>query len=563
MIRKKINKIIQLTKVMVKNSFQNLNIIDEKNKKINKKSPYVWMIGVLLIVLIIFSYYVINLLVRAEREIIFLNIFFLISTFLLIFQTILLCTNIFYFSKDVEFLLPHPIKPIELLIAKFNNLMIMIYSVEILFMVIPLLIYGLLISANIVYYLYAILILIIFPIPIVAFISIIMMLLMWLMKIIRNKDVFQTVITFAMIAVVLLIFSNTLTELMNMPQNYENMNDEQLIQFVDEKISKVNKNFIVVEPSVNMLYNFRDWHVLADLGKLIITSAITFLVFLGIGKVKYLKDILASMKYFNVKISKDIDLEKKCKKRRIGKSYVLKEFKNLFKTPAFFIQCVYPIFIIAISIIVILIAIVPSLYSAMQDETLAPYFEDLKFDISAICLILGIIQIICTMSNISITAISRDGKMARLIKYIPVSLYKQFCYKSLPQIIICGIVSVIMVIFILNLIEGLTIWHYISIILAALIMNIINSNLMVLIDLYLPKINWDTEYAVTKQNNKKILQYFVTVLMIVLLYYIAKVFEDIDLNIALIGLPIIFFVISIIIDRIVKIKQDKLFKKII
>ena len=40
---------------------------------------------------------------------------------LLIFQTIMLSTNIFYFSKDIENILHLPFKPVEILISKFNG----------------------------------------------------------------------------------------------------------------------------------------------------------------------------------------------------------------------------------------------------------------------------------------------------------------------------------------------------------------------------------------------------------------------------------------------------------
>ena len=46
---------------------------------------------------------------------------------LMAFQVALASTNIYYFSKDLELVLPLPIKSDELLIAKFNILILNLY----------------------------------------------------------------------------------------------------------------------------------------------------------------------------------------------------------------------------------------------------------------------------------------------------------------------------------------------------------------------------------------------------------------------------------------------------
>ena len=43
---------------------------------------------------------------------------------------------------------------------------------------------------------------------------------------------------------------------------------------------------------------------------------------------------------------------------------------------------------------------------------------------------------------------------------------------------------------------------------------------MLIVDLLKPKLDWDTEYAVLKQNNNKIFQYVFTVFIILLLIYL-------------------------------------------
>ena len=86
----------------------------------------------------------------------------------IMFQTILVCTNIFYFSKDIELILPFPIKPVNLLIAKFNTLICTLYVSEAIFGIIPICIYGILTHSTLLFYIYAVLIFIFFPVFLAA-----------------------------------------------------------------------------------------------------------------------------------------------------------------------------------------------------------------------------------------------------------------------------------------------------------------------------------------------------------------------------------------------------------
>ena len=104
------------------------------------------------------SFEVVNELVKMGQPTLFLNIFFLIYMIIMIFQIVLISTNVYFFSKDLEVLLPLPIKAEELLISKFNTILINLYFSEFIFVFFPLIIYGICTYAGIIYYLYLILI---------------------------------------------------------------------------------------------------------------------------------------------------------------------------------------------------------------------------------------------------------------------------------------------------------------------------------------------------------------------------------------------------------------------
>ena len=151
MIKKELKKIFKLANIFLKDSYQNLDIINVDNR-INKKSIFLWMMVFLFVGILYISNNGIKFLVQKGQAESFINIYFLVLSIIVMFQAILVCTNIFYFSKDLEYILPLPIKPKELLISKFIALIYKIYIFEIIFGGIPIIVYGIYTNASILLY---------------------------------------------------------------------------------------------------------------------------------------------------------------------------------------------------------------------------------------------------------------------------------------------------------------------------------------------------------------------------------------------------------------------------
>ena len=560
---KKIKNIINLTKILLTNSFQNPYIIDEKTNKINKKSPFVWLLIILMITISYLSYEIIKKLVYINQTTIFLNIFFLLLMIIMIFQVILASTNVYFFSKDYEVLLPLPIKSEELLISKFNTILINLYFSELIFAIFPLIIFGILTDAGILYYFYLIIILLIFPILSNLIVSLIMMIFMKLSKFIKNKDIFQILITLIFIFIVFILEFQVVSNVINkMDDNVSITNEEVANEFnnFNNKLENNCKYFLIINPTVNILNNYNKLISIFELIKIIFINFIFLILFIFIGKKYYLKNILNNNNIYFKKI-KNNKIEKKLKKIKIKKSYLKKEFKVLFKNPIFFMQCIFPTLILVISCVLIIFIGLPNLRAILTSDLLGEKIE-FSVDLNVMCLMLGIIQFIFTMSNISISAISREGKNARLMKYIPVDFYKQFIYKTIPQILLNNILIIIILILTKLIFPEFQIIYLIYIFILANLFNIINSKLMVLVDLSRPNLNWKIDYEAIKNNNNKLFQYVLTIIIILILIYFNKVFSDVNLNFACILIFIILNILIIVINKIIKINIKKLFSKI-
>ena len=565
MIKIKMKKIIDLTSIFLRDSYQNMNIFKEKTHKLNKKSIYVWMIAILFLALFFVSEKLIKFLVSKGQEEIFLNIYFLILAILMMFQTILVCTNIFYFSKDLEYVLPLPIKPVELLIAKFNTLICKLYISEAIFGIIPITMYGIFTDGSILFYLYELIIFALFPIFLALIVSMIMMFVMKISKFIKNKDLFQIIITLLLMAIIFGVEYKLIANIIINNQQIEAVQEEQVLEKIvefNDRIKESNKYFLVINPSVQMLTQSNIAGILQII-KLILIDILTFILFILIGKITYLKDILKNTAYLINKNNKKTNLQKKCKLKSKRRSYISKEFKNLFRNPMFFMQCIYPVLIWLITLSIISVIVMPKIQLAFSNEEFRQSIGDISFDITAVYIILGIIQVLFMMSPASLTAISREGKNAMFMKYIPISFYKQFIYKGIPQVFINTISIVVLLAIVHFAIPSISINYIFMMFILAMLLNIINSYSMLIVDLIRPKLEWDTEYAVLKQNNNKIFQYVFTVLFILLLIYLNKILYDNNLDISILVTGIIFTVIIVIINIFAKIKQKKLFEKII
>ena len=148
------------------------------------------------------------------------------------------------------------------------------------------------------------------------------------------------------------------------------------------------------------------------------------------------------------------------------------------------------------------------------------------------------------------------------MKYIPVSLYKQFLYKNVLQIIVNIVVSIVVLGLIYYYIPAIGLINILLMFIISIFINLINSYLMVIVDLRKPYLNWNSEYSVIKRNDNKSFQYALTITMILTFLYLSNIFKEVNVTLTLGIEIIIFMIIFIIIDRIVKKNIQNIFDKI-
>ena len=543
MINKKIKN---LTKIFFMDYIEKINIL--KNNKIDKKSSIFWVLVVLIFCITYISVYIIGNMSNANNPEIVLKIFLPIVAFIMCFQIIIILCNILYYSKDIEYILPLPIKSTEILCSKIFTVIGIMYLTEIIFLLIPLLTYWWFIIGTIRFLVYMIFVLAIFPIVYTLIIGIITIILMQLFKNIKNENIIQSLIiiilTTCLFAITYYVFKD----------NISLIHQTTSIEIVDEKLSKLNNYFLITNPIIKLLTE-KSWiNNIINIAKIIFIEGVLFGILYLLDKKTYHQNLLTNCKKNNNNINKKY----KYNKNNSKKSYLINEIRTLFRNNTYFTQLIYNF----ISILIIALIIINTITPMLVQEINVEEFEINSLKIQIFCTVLITIQIIATFNNLAIVAISKEGKNAVFMKYIPLSLNKQFKLKIIPAIILNAIMIISVLIVISTKVPKISICYYFITFITAFILNIIYNILLLLIDCKKPNLNWTNKEAIAKGGNNKIYKYFITIIFILIILYYSSIFENINFIISIIAINIILIILLLLLNRYIDKNIQKIFNKI-
>lgn len=552
------DKVIKLTKIFLKNSFSNMDARMGISTRSKSKIIVYGLLFLYFAGLIIFlGYNLLDGLIAIHQETIFVGMILFMIFGLAIIQTIFSSINILYFTKDSEYLLPLPLKPYQIILARTNVMLIAEYVIIFLIGFIPLVMYGILTGAGIVYYLTMILAVILVPILPVLLISMLVMFIMSFAKLTKNRNRFQLFATLLVLAIIIAISIST----SGMKQDLTNEEMAQMVVQANGMIELVKGYVPTVDYLMEALTTNSLFTVIVEVLKTLGITIIGFIVYMLIAQKIYFKGLVGNLFGGGASnTNKEIN-QKEYRNSKLYKSYVGKEFKNMARNPVFLMQCLIPAVLIPIIMVVVVYAGLNS--DGMGLEQITQMVQQMPTNTFFIaCIILGVIQFFTMFIYISITAISRDGENAVFMKYIPVSLYKQYMYKIIPNIIM-NIVTIIITLGMAEYLLNLPVTTLIALFVVAIIMGILQSIVMIIVDLKRPKLNWDSEYAVAKQNLNLVFPVLLAMVNIVILVGFVYLLKDINVYVGVGILGILYIVATVITNKYLYNKQYELAEKII
>ena len=526
------SNIIKLTKILFKTTNFEISTSNSQKKKSSTIGKVLlgllmlYSFGVIALMFFFLSGQVIEVFTVYHLESLGLEVLLLIVSAIIFFFAIFMIPTVFYFSDDVQALLPLPLKPYQIFASKFLVTLIYEYATTALVFIPMLAAYAIKVEVGFLFYVQAFVQLLLTPIIPMVLAMLLIMVLMRFSKIMRNRDRFNMIVGVIYIVACLGI---SLTASSIDPEAA----DRLILSLIENKstIGIISKIIPSIAFAVKGMVN-ND----------IISFIVSIVIPLGIA---YIVIMLSNILYFKgvIGVNDSSSKRKKLSESYINKSlsskgvvwtYTKKEIALLFRTPTYFMNCIISNFMWFIMGGIFYVTFTFSSDPEIDNliATLKVAMQDIKFDyyqinlmITALGVSIGVGLLTSCLNSIASTAISREGASFTFMKYIPVSYRKQLDAKALSSIIITSMGSLPML-FIVAWFIKLPIIYYLIAIIGSTIGCIFLGYLGLLIDVLHPKLLWDSEKVAVKNNLNSLL-----VMMLTISFIVSFVFLLFKLNI--------------------------------
>lgn len=438
-----------------------------------------------------------------------------VSSLICLFTTISRANNILFESKDYDMLMSLPIQTEVIIVEKLVNLVIINYLSFILFYLPTVVVYGIFEQPSILFYIIALVFLLIGPLLIVTICSVISFAIAKLLAKLKYKNIIKIIgmIVFLVLVMSFSMFSGMAEDIVDNP--------DELTSFVLQFRNTLTKVFYIGTWAENALLGN-----IVDFLKYVGISVIPFIIFVVIVSKNFVKANSASRVTYTVKNFKLLDQKISSPTMALFK----KELKRYFSSPLVVMNTISgPL----ISTIFTVMFIFGEGFITTSGST----------DTSTKLMIILLISLFTnSLITTSASLISLEGKNLWIIKSAPLSETSIFISKILmssilavPFIIINSILAMIFVEF--NVIA------FIGLLLVPMLMNIFMSVVGLYINLLYPKFDWQNEAQVVKQSMSIGIATFVGMLFGGGMIVLSIVFSSFGLMFMYIALAIVILIL--------------------
>ncbi|WP_303861271.1 hypothetical protein [Alkalibaculum bacchi] len=439
----------------------------------------------------------------------------------------------FYFSNDVEKLIPLPIKEGNIVISKFISMVIFNY-----FIVVPILLPVLIVAfgdfGGTLYIIYSLLTILLLPVIPLGIDTIIIMVLMKLTNIQGRKDLLRNLSMFFVLFIIIAlqaVLNNTLT---SMEPGKEGEFLNALLQRSDGIMVWLGRAY---PPAIWFSKSISNAHKISGL----IYSALNIL--LGVGMV-YLIGQIGSKIYLKALLEKN-NFKKSLKKVELGLliknrspiiAIFLNDVKLVLRTPIYLFNCV------SISFLLPILVIVMPLISGGQDADFSQLYFQFKEYITLI--LIAFFAFIATANPTASTTYSREGKAYWIHAVLPVAPGSMFVGRMLQPMLL-ELISIFIMLVSLAFVLPLDIGEMFISLVIGMLVSLPICAIGVFIDRLYPKLDWDQPQRAVKQNINVLLNMLIGVGYILLLGFMTMKMMEYEIGVNLIyGLISVLSIIS-------------------
>lgn len=488
-----------LTRVLYKNNYS----VSLKSKKGVKTLIYALLLGLCFIPCLFLFYTTWKQLLDTGLTRYTCEIALLSSNMVAFLVCLLAVPSLFYFSKDTNVLLPLPVKPTAIVLAKTTLLWLTGFLTALMFLL-PLFI-ALITSVplNWVSWLALALQVITGTIPGMLLAAALVIVLMRFVPFFHNKDRFTRIVGLLSlaIAVPLGMFVSRLGTIDTTSYFAAMMTNTQgSLGFESPLLYPINSGAIALSGDT-----------LSDLLLYAAFLILALLAYTWLARALWLPAVLNAAGASSAK--KEKITAKSYQSQGIRKALFINENRILLRTPAFFTNCLVGAFITPV---ILPLALYFSLRSelGMLQESLAPMIE--AIGAPALMLLLGLLCgfFISPVNSLAATSFSRLGQNISFMKYIPVSLEVQVqnkwanaCFWSFLS---CAIMAPLF-----HLLADYAPWLDLFFLFGVLCAVLPTNYIGLLIDALKPKLIWDDETAALKNNMNVMLEMLLSWLLLI------------------------------------------------
>jgi ABC-2 type transport system permease protein len=407
--------------------------------------------------------------------------------------------SVMYHADDVQLLLALPLKPWQILGAKFLTLVVYEYIFETFILLPVLVVYGIKSMAGAPYIIYSIILFAILPVIALSMASVLVMIVMRFTSFGKNKQAFKFI--GGIIALVLALGLNV-----GLQSAANSFTQEQLAALTSGSlVSVVEKIFPGIPFASQALIGSAALTGLWNLLLFILCSAAALGVFLALGQWLYFKGLAG--------VTEAGGRRKRLSAEELGKStagtsatrsYVGKELKMLTRSPIAFLNCV------AMNFIWPVLALVMTMSRGGSLAEMSGLVQNIDAG-SIIAVLVGIGAFISSANAITSTAISREGRSLYFMKFIPMPMHKQLMAKVYTGMLLSSFGIVLMAV--IAVIMGVGVVTVLIALALSLLAMTAGALVGLLIDAARPKLDWINEQQAIKQNLNVILHMLVGMLM--------------------------------------------------
>lgn len=226
-------------------------------------------------------------------------------------------------------------------------------------------------------------------------------------------------------------------------------------------------------------------------------SILVYIVILWLSELIYLRGVVGmSETSSSRKKNGSVKLDEKAEQNSVVTTYTLVELKLLFRTPIYFVNCVMINFLLPVFLFI------PFIFQQESQGALQEIIPRINSPEASGIVLMAFFSIAFFLggtNGVTSTSISREGQELFIKKYLPVSYRQQLTAKVLSGFIL-GLFGVLMLVLSAMFLLKLPLATALIIMLTAWLPILLTSITGLLVDLYNPKLNWDSEQKAVKQN---------------------------------------------------------------